>query len=539
MSKHETPPRQKVYLYDTTLRDGAQREKLSFTLVDKLRITEALDDLGIDYIEGGWPLSNPKDEEYFREARRLPLRHARLTAFGSTRKKDARADQDANLNALLAAETPVVCIFGKSWDLHVRLALKTSLAENLRMIAESVTYLKKHDREVVFDAEHFYDGYRSKPEYALKTLEAAAAAGADWVVLCDTNGGSLPGFIEEATRAARDALAQYTETRIGIHAHNDADCAVANSIVAVQCGAMMVHGTINGYGERCGNANLCSIIPGLQLKLGYECISPEQLRLLTQTAHLVSELANLPPDPWQPYVGSSAFSHKGGVHVSAVRERSSTYEHIDPALVGNVRKIIVSELAGRSTIVMKAKELGFDLAAHPETVTHILRTIKKLERAGYHFEAADATFELLVRRELGMYRTFFTLESYRVIVENIPGIGIRTDAIVKMNVNGERIVSHAEGNGPVNALDRALRNALERAFPELKKIRLSDYKVRVLAEKQGTESVVRVLIESTDGVREWGTVGVSENIIEASWQALVDSIEYGLLRRYSGSPKQP
>jgi 2-isopropylmalate synthase len=518
-----------VYIYDTTLRDGAQREGISFMLSDKLKITEALDELGVHYIEGGWPLSNPKDEEYFKEVRKLNLKNARVVAFGSTRRKNEKPEKDSNLISLLNAETETICIFGKSWNLHVRYALKTSFEENLRMIAESVAFLKKHDREVVFDAEHFFDGYKSNPEYALKTLEAAVDSGADWIVLCDTNGGALPHEIEKIFKEVVEFLPP-KGFRYGIHAHNDSDCAVANSITAVLCGAEQVHGTINGYGERCGNANLCSLIPALSLKLKFKCIEEENLKKLTETANLVAELANFPPVPWQPYVGSAAFTHKGGVHVSAVKERASTYEHIDPSLVGNVRRIVVSELAGKTTVLLKAKEFGFDLTEREELLDRILKKVKKLEKIGYHFEAADGTFELLIRSELGIKKEYFRLESYRVIIEKREDGSLVTEATIKMYVNGKRIITTEEGNGPVNALDRALRKALEKAYPELRKIKLTDYKVRVLQEKQGTEAVVRVLIETTDGLTTWGTIGVSPNIIEASWDALVDSISYGLLR---------
>lgn len=528
--KQANSSKRKIYLYDTTLRDGAQREGISFTLLDKLRITEALDELGIDYIEGGWPLSNPKDEQYFSEVRKLDLKNARIVAFGSTRKKNTKASSDENLNSLLKAETETVCIFGKSWDLHVRYALKTSYEENLRMIHESVKYLKDHGREVVFDAEHFFDGFKSNPKYALKTIEAAIEGGADWIVLCDTNGGTLPHEVQEIVNEVLNRF-KPNGFKYGIHAHNDADTAVANSLIAVINGVEQVHGTINGYGERCGNANLCSIIPALKVKLNYKCVTFNQLRKLTEISNLVAELANMTPIPWQPYVGSTAFAHKGGVHVSAIKEKPSTYEHIPPSLVGNLRRIVVSELAGKSTILLKAQELGLDLKDKDELIERILKKIKRLEKVGYHFEAADASFELLLRTELGMRRRFFNLESYRVIVEKREDGKLVTEATIKIHVNGKRIITTEEGNGPVNALDRALRSALEKAYPELAEIKLTDYKVRVLQEKQGTEAVVRVLIETSDGVKSWGTIGVSPNIIEASWDALVESIEYGLMRK--------
>lgn len=530
MSAKNSSGKRRIFLYDTTLRDGAQREGISFTLLDKLKITEALDELGIDYIEGGWPLSNPKDEEYFTEVKKLNLKNARIVAFGSTRRKNISAEKDENLNSLLKAEVQTVCIFGKSWDLHVRYALKTSFDENLRMIYESVNYLKERGREVVFDAEHFYDGYKSNPDYALKTIEAAIEAGADWIVLCDTNGGTLPHEIEAITARVLETFPP-ENFRYGIHAHNDSDTAVANTLMAVLAGVDQVHGTINGYGERCGNANLCSIIPALKLKLNFKCVSQNQLKKLTEISNLVAELANQMPNPWQPYVGSAAFTHKGGIHVSAVKNKSSTYEHIPPSLVGNMRRIVVSELAGKSTIVLKAEELGLELHDREEIIDRILKKIKKLEKIGYHFEAADGSFELLIRTELGLKRNFFKLESYRVIVEKREDGSLVTEATIKLYINGKRYIVTEEGNGPVNALDRALRSALEKAYPELKEIQLTDYKVRVLQEKQGTAAVVRVLIESSDGVKTWGTIGVSPNIIEASWDALVDSITYGLLKK--------
>jgi 2-isopropylmalate synthase len=531
MSIKNNSSKRKIYLYDTTLRDGSQREGISFTLLDKLKITEALDELGIDYLEGGWPLSNPKDEEYFQEVKKIPLKNIRLVAFGSTRRKGTSAEKDENLNSLLKAETETICIFGKSWDLHVRYALRTSFEENLRMINESVKYLKERDREVIFDAEHFFDGYKSNPKYALKTIEAAIEAGADWIVLCDTNGGTLPHEIHAIVSEVIKIFPP-SSYRYGIHAHNDSDTAVANSLMAVLAGVDQVHGTINGYGERCGNANLCSIIPALKLKLNFKCISLNQLKKLTEISNLVAELANQTPTPWQPYVGSAAFTHKGGVHVSAVKAKASTYEHVPPSLVGNMRRIVVSELAGKSTIILKAQELGLnELKNKDELIEKILKKIKKLEKIGYHFEAADGSFELLVRSELGLRRDFFRLESYRVIVEKREDGSLVTEATIKLYINGERYIVTEEGNGPVNALDRALRKALEKAYPELKNIQLTDYKVRVLQEKQGTAAVVRVLIESSDGIKTWGTIGVSPNIIEASWDALVESITYGLLKK--------
>lgn len=531
MYKDKLKEPSEVFLYDTTLRDGVQREGITFTLSDKLRVTESLDELGIHYIEGGWPLSNPKDEQYFKEVKKLNLKNSRLVAFGSTRKKNGKPKKDRNLLSLLNAETEAVCLFGKSWDLHVELALKASLEENLRMIRDSIEFMKLHNREVVFDAEHYFDGFKNNPKYALKTLRAAVDGGADWIVLCDTNGGTLPQEIMEIFKSTTEKFSDQNNIKFGIHAHNDSDCAVANSLLAINYGASQIHGTINGYGERCGNTNLCSIIPALKLKLNYDILSREQLKLLTETSHLIAELANMNPIPWQPYVGNTAFTHKAGVHISAVKKNSITYEHIDPSLVGNIRRIVVSELAGKSTILLKARELGLDLEEKESTVKEILKKVKDLERVGYHFEAADASFELLLRKQIKKYKEFFKLESYRVLIDRREDGSLVTEATIKIHVKGNRIIATEEGNGPVNALDRALRQALEQAFPELKKIKLTDYKVRVLQGKDGTGAVVRVLIETSDGEKTWGTVGVSANIIEASWEALVDSIEYGLLKK--------
>lgn len=515
-----------VKLYDTTLRDGAQREGLSFSVEDKLRITKRLDDFGIHYIEGGWPGANPKDIEYFERARLLKLMNATVVAFGSTRHPKNKVGEDENIKHLIEAGTKAVCIVGKTWGFHVEHALNTTIEENLKMIADSVAYLKEQGRVVFFDAEHFFDGHKHNPEYALQALQAAEKAGADCLVLCDTNGGALPSDINSIVRLVKSQF----KTDIGIHAHNDGDCGVANSIVAVEAGATQVQGTINGYGERCGNANLCSVIPGLVLKRNIQCVSAEQLSLLTEVSHFVSEVANVSPNTHQPYVGESAFAHKGGLHVSAL-ERHNAYEHIDPALVGNVRRVLISELSGKSTVVMKAKDLGIDLSTEPEKVQDILNNIKQLEHIGYHFEAADASFEILIRKATGTYSAFFQLESFRVIMDKMATGAVNTEATIKLGCKGQRYVETAEGNGPVNALDTALRMAIGRAYPEVNEIELTDYKVRVLDEKKGTGAVVRVLIDSGDGEKVWSTVGVSENIIEASWQALVDSIDYGLTHK--------
>ena len=515
-----------VKLYDTTLRDGAQREGLSFSVEDKLRITKRLDDFGIHYIEGGWPGANPKDSEYFKRVRELDLKNATVVAFGSTRHPKKKPADDENLKALVSAGTKAVCVVGKTWGFHVEHALRTSLEENLRMIEESVAFLKEKDLAVFFDAEHYFDGHRNNPEYALAALTAASKAGADCLVLCDTNGGALPSDIQGIVKVVKSQF----KTPVGIHAHNDGDCGVANSIVAVEAGAMQVQGTINGYGERCGNANLCSIIPALVIKRGISCVSKEQLSLLTEVSHFVSEVANVSPNTHQPYVGESAFAHKAGLHVSAL-ERHNAYEHIDPKLVGNVRRVLVSELSGKSTIMMKAKDVGLDLAKKPDTVQKILKSVKELEHVGYHFEAADGSFEILIRKETGTYTAFFELESFRVIMDKQADRSVSTEATIKVKCKGRRYVETAEGNGPVNARDTALRMAIGKAYPELNDISLTDYKVRVLDEKKGTGAVVRVLIDSTDGEKVWSTIGVSENIIEASWQALVDSIDYGLTHK--------
>jgi 2-isopropylmalate synthase len=513
-----------VYLYDTTLRDGAAREGVSFSLEDKIKILKHLDVFGMHYVEGGYPASNPKDAEFFAAASKIELSNSRLVAFGSTRRALTSASRDKEMKALVAAGAKAVCIVGKAWDFHVETALKISLDENIYMISESVKYLKKKGLEVIFDAEHFFDAYKENPSYALRAVEAAAEAGVDWVALCDTNGGTLP---HEMAAIVRDVKAKVA-VPLGIHAHNDCDCAVAGTLAAVREGATMVHGTINGYGERCGNANLCSVIPDLALKMDVDCIPRDQLAGLTDLAHYVSELANIHPAAHQPFVGMSAFAHKGGIHASGVKSESRTYEHVRPELVGNIQRIVVSELSGKSTLILKAKELGFDLDANPDQLRDILKQIKELEHVGYQFEAADGSFEILVRKSLGTHKQYFRLESFRVIMEKREDGKVMTEATVKIHVGGRRLIATAEGNGPVNALDRAIRIAIGRSFPSLKDIELTDYKVRVLDEKKGTAAVTRVLIESGDGEKSWGTIGVSENIIEASWQALVDSIEYGL-----------
>jgi len=516
-----------ITLYDTTLRDGTQREGMSLSVEDKLRIVQRLDDLGVHYIEGGFPGSNPKDIEFFERVRGLDLKTAVVSAFGSTRHKGATADTDPGLAALLASGCRAMCIVGKAWDLQVTEALGATLAENLAMVAESVAYLKAAGRTVFFDVEHFFDGYAANPEYATAVCVAAADSGADAVILCDTNGGTLPQDVQRIV----GELASRLQAPLGIHTHNDAGCAVANSLVAVTAGATHVQGTMNGYGERTGNADLTAIIPALVLKMGDDCITRDQLHLLTEVSHFVAETANISPYPQQPYVGTSAFAHKGGLHASATGKLAGAYEHVEPAAVGNLARVVVSELAGRASISMKAKELGIDLAGDPALVGDILDTVKELEHDGYTFEAADASLEILLRKKTGAYSPLFILESFRCIMEKREDGRVMTEATVKLFVDGQRFVATGEGNGPVNALDAALRLAIGGFYPHLENIVLTDFKVRVLDEKKGTGAVTRVLIVSDDKTESWGTVGVSENIIEASWEALVDSIEYGLTRK--------
>ncbi len=525
MTRQTTLP-ETVLLYDTTLRDGTQGEGVSFSADDKLRIAQKLDELGVHYIEGGWPGSNPKDATFFERAKReLDLKHAKLAAFGSTRRVNTPVEKDPQVQMLLDAETPVVTIFGKSWDLHVHHVLRTSLDENLRMIADTVGYLKAHDREVVYDAEHFFDGWKANREYALATLRAAADAGADVLVLCDTNGGSMPWEIEEAVRDVREAL---PGVPLGIHAHNDSDVGVANSLYAIRAGCVHVQGTINGYGERCGNANLISIIANLKLKMGIDCVSDEQLRKLTEVSRFVSELANLPPNNRQPYVGASAFAHKGGTHVNAVVKYEMSYQHIDPALVGNRKRVLVSELSGKDNIAVKRREFGLGLTREQER--QVLQRIKELENQGYVFESAEASVAVLLNRVRNGYTPPFELVDYTVLVEHRQGRGLVSEAMVKVKVGDRVFHTAAEGNGPVNALDNALRKALLQFYPELANVQLTDYKVRILNPHAATAATVRVLIDSSDGRRRWTTVGVSPNIIEASWLALADSIEFALMK---------
>ncbi|MFH1560519.1 MAG: citramalate synthase [Chloroflexota bacterium] len=526
-----------IQLYDTTLRDGAQQEGISLSAEDKLKITRKLDDLGVHYIEGGWPGSNPKDVEYFQRVKALSLSNARIAAFGSTRRAGVRVEDDGNIQALLGAETPAVTLVGKSSDLHVRRVLETTLEENLAMIADSVSFLKRQGRTVFFDAEHFFDGFKSNPEYALQSVKVAAEAGAGCLVLCDTNGGALTEEISDMV----SRVGQEVKTPLGIHCHNDADMAVANTLAAVMVGATQVQGTVNGYGERCGNANLLSIIANLKVKMGIPCVTDEQLAGLTEASHYISEIVNIPPNGQQPYVGFSSFSHKGGLHASAMAKVEESYQHISPEVVGNTKRVVISELSGRGNIQQRLKELGLDDRVSREQIVGLLDRIKVQESKGFQYEGAAASFELMVRRSLGGYRPPFDLVDFMVQVENRRRTSVNDDqedmlaeAVVKVRVGSQVMHTAAEGNGPVNALDNALRKALLEFYPSLDAVRLLDYKVRVVAQGQDTSAVVRVLIESTDGKSQWQTVGASANIIEASWMALADSLEYFLIRQGRG-----
>jgi 2-isopropylmalate synthase len=517
----------KIEVYDTTLRDGAQAEDIAFSVEDKLRITEKLDELGVHYIEGGYPGANPKDAEYFRKVRKLHLENSKVVAFGSTHRPGHKVENDKTIKAILDSRAGYATIFGKTWDFHVKEALKTTLKENLDLIYNTISYLKERMEKVFFDAEHFFDGYVNNPEYAIKCLLAAQDAGADCLVLCDTNGGTLPEAIKDITKA----VIKKVKTPVGIHAHNDSDCAVANSIMAVKAGAQHVQGTINGLGERCGNANLCSVLPNLQIKLGMKCLTDEQMKKIRDVSRFVNEIANLRHFKRQPFVGDSAFAHKAGMHVSAVLKSPETYEHIKPELVGNSHRVLVSDLAGKSNILRKAKEFGIKIDPKAPQTQDIVATLKELENQGFQFEAAEASFELLMKKALGLHRRFFDLIGFRVIVEKRKeGEPPLSEATIMLRVGGHIEHTAATGNGPVNALDNALRKALNTFYPELKDVKLHDYKVRVLTAGKGTSAKVRVLIESGDDTKRWGTVGVSENIIEASYQALVDSIEYKLLK---------
>ncbi|MFV1951930.1 MAG: citramalate synthase [Nitrospinota bacterium] len=516
-----------IKIYDTTLRDGCQAEDISFLVEDKIRISHKLDELGIHYIEGGWPGSNPKDISFFKEITKSPLFRAKIVAFGSTRKSGNPVRDDPNIRAILESKAEVATIFGKTWDLHVRDALKISMEENLELIYDSLAYLKSNLSEVIFDAEHFFDGFKRNPEYAMKTLKKAEDAGADCIVLCDTNGGTMPHEMVSIFEKIKKDI----KTPLGIHTHNDAEMAVANTIMAVISGAEQVHGTINGYGERCGNANLCSVIPNIKLKLGLNCITDQQMSKLREVSYFVNELANLKHWRHQPYVGESAFAHKGGIHVDAVRKNPETYEHIRPELIGNRQRILVSDLSGKSNILYKAEEYGIDLGSKDTATRRIVELLKDLENDGFQFEGAEGSFELLMKEAVGKRKKFFDLQGFRVIVEKRKEDEEPiSEATIKILVGNELEITAAEGNGPVNALDNALRKALEKFYPALKDVSLVDFKVRILDERKGTEAKIRVLIESGDKEQRWGTVGVSQNIIQASWQALVDSIEFKLNR---------
>jgi 2-isopropylmalate synthase len=519
-----------VQIFDTTLRDGSQGEGVTLSSDDKVRVAKALDDFGVHYIEGGWPGSNPKDIDFFKKIKSVHLKTAKIAAFGSTRRVNRNPEEDQNLRAIIETSASVATIFGKSWDLHVREALRISLTQNLDIIEDSCVYLKKNGKEVIYDAEHFFDGYRSDPSYALSTLEAAQKGGADIIVLADTNGGTLPHeiapiFSEVMKRISRP---------LGIHAHNDSDCAVANSIEAVSGGAVHVQGSINGYGERCGNANLCSVIPILKVKLGIDCIPDGNLRRITELSRYVAELANMSHVMNMPFVGESAFAHKGGIHVNAVMKNPKTYEHIPPEIVGNTRRVLVSDLSGKSSIRYKVSEFGIDLTSledHSKKTKEVLNKLKELEHMGYQFEGAESSFEILIKKLIGKFTDYFSLGGFRVITEKRgPEEDVLSEATIKVTVDGEKELTASEGVGPVNALDRALRKALTIFYPTLSEMRLVDYKVRVLDTAKATEAIVRVLIQSTDGTEVWGTVGVSQNLMEASWLALVDSISYKLMK---------
>ncbi len=520
-----------IQIYDTTLRDGTQGEGVSLSLQDKLQITQRLDELGVDFIEGGYPASNTKDAEYFQRATKLPLKQAKICAFGMTRRRGMKAADDSGIQALVAAETPVVTIVGKTWDFHVTEVLRVSLQENLDMIAETVGHLASRGREVFYDAEHFFDGFNANPEYAAQTILAAAKAGAKLVILCDTNGGSLPEAVAERTRAAAKVLESF-KIPVGIHTHNDGELAVANSLAAVDAGAVQVQGTVNGIGERCGNADLISVMANLGLKKGYQVLGGRPLSHLTELSRYVYEIANLNHRNNQPFVGQSAFAHKGGMHVHAIARATSSYEHMDPALVGNERRILVSELSGRSNIT--ALTAKHQLADDKALMDAILKQVVDLEAQGYHFETAEASFDMLVQRVAGTFKPHFERLKYHVGVSTLGNGQPITEATVKISVNGDERLEVAEGDGPVNALDAAMRKALNGDFPGLKDMRLIDYKVRVVNSEAGTAARIRVLIESSDHQDVWGTIGVSENIIEASWLALVDAIEYKL---YKDEPK--
>jgi 2-isopropylmalate synthase len=517
----------KVIAYDSTLRDGAQAQGVSFTVEDKLKVVQRLDSLGIGYIEAGNPGSNPKDLEFFERVASLKLKHAKIIAFGSTRRIGMQAKDDNNLKSLLSANTQSVAIFGKSWDYQVTDILRTTLVENLAMIGDTIAYLKQQGKEVVFDAEHFYDGYKANPQYAVQTLRAAAGAGADVLALCDTNGGTFPSEIFDITKTI---VTQFPNVQIGIHCHNDCEMAVANSIAAVQAGAVQVQGTMNGIGERCGNANLCSIIPNMQLKLGLECIPTSQMAELTLAARYINEVANVPFNEKAPYVGNDAFSHKGGMHIDAVNKNPISYEHINPSQVGNERHILVSEVAGRGALLSKLQQIEPSLTKESADTKRVLEHLKALEHEGYQFESAEHSFDVRVRKLLGKNKTYFSLEKYSISVVEPSVDGLNSKATISFDVNGRTVTADGVGYGPVNALDIAMRNALRETYPAIKEVKLTDYKVRVLDSNEATAAKVRVTIESTDKKSSWTTTGVSSDITEASWLALQDAIEYKLMR---------
>jgi 2-isopropylmalate synthase len=515
-----------IQVYDTTLRDGTQGESVAFSVQDKLRVARKLDELGVHYIEGGWPGSNEKDAEFFHRAASQTWNSAKITAFGSTALAKNKPEEDPNIQSLLDADTPVVTIFGKSWDFHVRAALRIPLERNCELIRDSVACLKSKGREVIYDAEHFFDGFAANPEYALQTLRAAEEGGANIITLCDTNGGSLPSHIQSAIRRVQTVI----KLPLGIHCHNDSEMAVANTLAAVECGIVQVQGTMNGYGERCGNANLCSIIPNLELKMGHTAIGSERLALLSNTSRFVSQIANLPHRKDLPFVGESAFAHKGGVHVSAVIRDAATYEHVNPEKVGNARRVLVSELSGKSNLLYKVHELNWDIPENEENLKPALNRIKKLENQGYEFEAAEASVRVLMETALNGEKEFFTIDNFRVFTDMHRTGEVTSEATVKIRVGDKSVHTVAEGDGPVHALDKALRAALNQFFEPLRNVQLTDYKVRVLEGSQGTGSKVRVHIQQTDGEESWTTVGVSENILEASYLALADGIRYKLLK---------
>ena len=538
----QTPAVHSLQIYDTTLRDGAQREGLALSTEDKLRIAQRLDALGIPFIEGGWPGANPKDVQFFWRLKETPLTRAQVTAFCSTRRPGKTAAEDSMLQPVLAAGTTWITLFGKSWDLHVTTGLQTTLDENLAMIDDTIRYFRSQGRRLIYDAEHWFDGYKANPDYALQTLSTALNAGAEWLVLCDTNGGTLPPEVAAITEAVSAWLKQQrseSTAQIGIHTHDDSGTAVANAMAAVEAGATMVQGTINGFGERCGNANLCTLIPNLQLKMGYDCIAPARLETLAETSRFLSEVVNLAPDDHAPYVGRSAFAHKGGIHVSAVERNPKTYEHIDPATVGNSRRIVVSDQAGLSNVLMKARSFGLHLDRHNPASRLLLHRLKTLENEGYQFEAAEASFELLMREVLGERPSYFQLKGFQVTCQRQAyGEASTTQSLatIKVAVDGEDILAAAEGNGPVAALDTALRKALLTFYPSMTNFHLADYKVRIIDSGAGTAAKTRVLVESSNGTLRWSTLGVSTNIIEASYQAVTEGLEYGLMLQEESCP---